>query len=151
MPAMDTPSESKRRAMQAQRVRDTVPEMELRRELNRRGLRYRVDLSVLPRRKADIVFTRSKLAVFVDGCFWHGCPMHGTWPQSNAAWWRTKIERNRERDAETSALLVDAGWGVVRVWEHEDPVRAASRVAAAVERRRRVLPPVASVRQGSDR
>jgi DNA mismatch endonuclease (patch repair protein) len=132
---METPSESKRRAMQAQRVRDTKPEMALRRELHRRGLRYRVDVPVLPRRKADIVFTRCKVAVFVDGCFWHGCPQHATWPQSNAAWWRTKIERNRERDVETSAELVGAGWEVVRVWEHEDPVRAAERIVSAIERR----------------
>lgn len=127
---MAVTSESKRRAMQAQRVRDTTPELALRRELHRRGLRYRVDYPVLPRRKADIVFTKARVAVFVDGCFWHGCPEHGTWPKNNAEWWRAKIEANRARDADTDERLRAEGWKVIRVWEHEEPAAAAERVTA---------------------
>lgn len=119
--------------MQSQRVRDTAPEMALRRELHRRGLRYRVDYPVLPRRRADIVFTKARVAVFVDGCFWHGCPEHGTWPQNNAEWWRTKIEANRARDANTDERLRADGWTVVRVWEHEDAPSAAARVEHACQ------------------
>ncbi len=110
--------------------RDTAAELRLRAELHRRGLRYRVDVAPIMglRRRADVVFTRQRLAVFVDGCFWHGCPEHATWPKHNAAWWREKLERNRQRDRETDRQLRAAGWRVVRVWEHEDPVVAADRV-----------------------
>jgi DNA mismatch endonuclease (patch repair protein) len=96
-----------------------------------------VDTRPVPavRRRADLVFARAKVAVFVDGCFWHGCPTHMTWPVANAAWWREKIERNAARDRETDQLLTDAGWGVVRVWEHEDPEVAARRVMSIVGRR----------------
>jgi DNA mismatch endonuclease (patch repair protein) len=80
------------------------------------------------RREADLVFSGSRLAVFIDGCFWHGCPEHGTWPKSNADWWRAKIESNRQRDAATDDLLKEAGWTVVRVWEHEDPEEAVERI-----------------------
>jgi DNA mismatch endonuclease (patch repair protein) len=80
------------------------------------------------------VFTRTKVAVFVDGCFWHGCPEHGTLPKSNADWWATKLARNVERDADTDRLLADAGWTVIRVWEHEDPQDAGNRVRRAVLR-----------------
>ncbi len=98
------------------------------------GLRYRVDHPVLkkPRRKGDIVFTRLKVAVFVDGCFWHGCPKHGTWPKANAEFWRDKIKTNISRDLETNRLLKDAGWKVIRIWEHEDPKRAVEKVLKAV-------------------
>jgi DNA mismatch endonuclease (patch repair protein) len=72
----------------------------------------------------------------VDGCFWHGCPIHGTWPQTNSEWWRSKIERTIERDRETTARLSEAGWMVLRVWEHEDPVEAAAKIAAAVTARK---------------
>ena len=117
-----------------QRTRDTAAEWSLRRLLHARGLRYRVDavLPGLPRRRADILFPRQKLAVFVDGCFWHGCPEHKTAPKTNAAWWATKLARNVERDRETDAHLVELGWTVLRIWEHEDPERAADLVAAAV-------------------
>ena len=136
---MERPSESKSRAMKAQRVRDTAPELRLRREIHRRGLRYRVDQLVLPRRRADIVFGRARVAVFVDGCFWHGCPDHASWPKTNAEWWRAKIERNRERDAETTALLTDRGWTVVRTWEHEDPLEVASWLEALLRDRSQPL------------
>lgn len=119
------------------RTRDTDPEITLRRLLHREGLRYRLDFRPLPalRRRADIVFTRARVAVFVDGCFWHGCPQHPSWPKTNATWWREKIERNRERDLETSARLRADGWLVLRVWEHEEPSKAAGRIRRAVVRR----------------
>lgn len=102
----------------------------LRHRLHAIGLRYRVDLAPVAglRRKADIVFTRKRVAVFVDGCFWHCCPEHGTKPRANAEWWEAKLGRNTERDAETNRLLAEAGWTVVRIWEHEDPDRAVARV-----------------------
>ena len=120
--------------MSAQATRDTQPELLLRRILHRQGLRYRVHLRPEKeiRRQADIVFTRAKVAVFVDGCFWHRCPEHGTEPKANAAWWKIKLDRNADRDRETDQALTAAGWTVVRVWEHEDPSEAACRVIAAV-------------------
>ena len=123
-----------RQRMQAVRSRDTAPEVALRRQVWALGLRYRVDARPLAelRRKADMVFTRFRVAVFVDGCFWHACPEHGNRPAVNTGYWRPKLARNVERDAETNAALEAAGWTVVRVWEHEDPVVAAVRVAAAV-------------------
>jgi DNA mismatch endonuclease (patch repair protein) len=93
-----------------------------------------VDTRPLPelRRSADVVFRRAKVAVFVDGCFWHGCPIHMTWPVANHDWWRDKIERTRARDADTDARLAAAGWTVVRIWEHDEPAAAAERVACLV-------------------
>lgn len=110
--------------------RDTLPELAIRSELHRRGLRFRVDRAPLPglRSRADIVFGPARVAVNVDGCFWHSCPEHGTMPKANAEWWEQKLRRNRERDAETDRALREAGWEVVRIWEHEDPVEAADRV-----------------------
>ena len=124
--------------MAAQRGRDTACEMALRRELHRRGLRYFVHRKPVKgiRREADIVFPRSRVAILVNGCFWHGCPEHATWPKSNAEWWRAKLERNRERDIETDARFREAGWLPVRIWEHEDPQKAARRIASVVKRRR---------------
>lgn len=118
--------------------RDTAAELALRRELHRRGLRYRVDTRALVtlRRRADIVFSRAHIAVFVDGCFWHGCPLHMTWPEANGQWWRDKIERNRARDRETDKALRAAGWQVIRVWEHESQTAAADRVERAVTQAR---------------
>jgi DNA mismatch endonuclease (patch repair protein) len=120
--------------MERQRRRDTAPERALRSELHRRGLRFRVDraLPVSRRRVADVVFTSARVAVFVDGCFWHGCPEHGTMPRSNRAEWRSKLARNQARDRETDALLVEAGWVVVRVWEHEPVAEAADKVQAVL-------------------
>jgi DNA mismatch endonuclease (patch repair protein) len=128
-------SDDVRARMSRQPSRDTRPELMLRRILHRRGLRYRVDVAVVKglRRKADIVFRGARVAVFVHGCFWHGCPEHATWPKANAAWWRAKIERNRERDRETERALDADGWTVVRVWEHEAADAAAARVCEAVE------------------
>ncbi len=126
--------------MRRTRGRDTAAEMPIRGALHRRGLRFYVDRPPLPenpRRRADIVFPTARVAVFVDGCFWHGCPEHASWPKANAEWWRTKIEANRRRDSATDESLRSAGWKVVRVWEHEDPEVAADRVALTVADARR--------------
>lgn len=124
--------------MQRQRRTDTRPELALRRRVFAMGLRYRVDALVLPgsRRRADIVFAPAQVAVYLDGCFWHSCPVHGTQPKANAEWWATKLSRNTQRDRETDRLLADAGWVTVHVWEHEDPEEAASRVRDVVSGRR---------------
>ncbi|WP_372504210.1 very short patch repair endonuclease [Actinokineospora diospyrosa] len=123
-----------RQRMSRQRARDTGIEMALRRALHALGLRYRVHQRPVRtvRREADVVFSRAKTAVFVDGCFWHGCPEHATWPKRNAEFWRDKIEGNRRRDRDTDARLAAAGWQVVRVWEHEDPLVAAALVRERV-------------------
>lgn len=109
-----------RRRLQAQAVEGTAPELALRRALHASGLRYRVGYPVpgLPRRTIDIAFTGKKLAVFIDGCFWHGCPEHFVPPKNNADWWHNKIQKNIERDAETTDHLEDLGWRVIRFWEH---------------------------------
>src|SRR4051812_39310510 len=103
--------------------RDTKPEIALRSAAHAMKLRYFVDRAPLPelRRRADLVFPRAKVAVYVDGCFWHGCPLHATWPKANAEFWRQKIEANRSRDLDTNEHLAAAGWASFRVWEHEDP------------------------------
>jgi DNA mismatch endonuclease (patch repair protein) len=120
--------------MQRQRRRDTAPELALRRCLHARGLRFRVQAKILPgsRQAADIVFPGPKVVVFVDGCFWHGCPDHMTWPKNNAEWWRSKILANKLRDEATEPLLTEAGWRVIRIWEHEEPEESADRIAEVV-------------------
>ncbi len=126
--------------MQAQRERDTAPELHVRRAVHRLGLRYRVDAPLpLPgaRRRCDLLFSGPQVAVFVDSCFWHACPEHGTWPKANADWWQEKLLRNRERDRDTDARLRSEGWKVIRVWEHEDHERAALRIERVVRVRRR--------------
>ena len=131
-------TEATRARMSKQRSRDTEIEVALRRELHRLGLRYRVHRRPVRavRREADVVFGPAKVAVFVDGCFWHGCPEHGTWPKRNGEFWRAKIEANRVRDANTDLVLAEEGWLSVRVWEHEPPDAAAARVHDAVLGRR---------------
>lgn len=126
-------SDAALRRMRQQRRRDTAPEMALRRRLHAQGLRYRVD-APLPtmRRRADLLFSSARVAVFVDGCFWHGCPEHGTQPMSNASWWAAKLAANVDRDRDTDRCLASLGWTVIRVWEHEPPAAAAERVAEAV-------------------
>ena len=138
-PKNPTPSsKAARNRMKAAKQRDTAPEMALRSAIHRRGLRYRVDANLIEglRRRADVVFRPIKVAVFVDGCFWHGCPVHGTWPKANAEFWREKIEGNRKRDADTNHRLTKAGWLVIRVWEHEDPEEAAEKICEIVRKRR---------------
>ncbi len=123
--------------MKRTRRRDTAPELATRSALHRLGLRFRVDRAVLPgsRRRADIVFTRAKVVVFIDGCFWHGCPAHGTMPKANREFWEEKLAANRSRDRSTDEQLERAGWKVMRFWEHADPESAAALVASEVRRR----------------
>jgi DNA mismatch endonuclease (patch repair protein) len=123
--------------MERQARRDTKPELAIRRAVWRLGLRYRVDTRPLPavRRRADMVFSRAKVAVFVDGCFWHRCPEHATVPKANREWWVNKLEANVRRDRDTDQQLTLAGWKFIRVWEHEDPLVAAENVAACVRSR----------------
>jgi len=119
----------------ANRGRDTGPELRLRSALHRRGLRFRVNRRVTDslRGSVDIVFRTARVAVFVDGCFWHKCPSHGTVPKANQDWWTEKLAGNVARDRRTDAALAAEGWTVVRVWEHEDPEAAADRVAAVLK------------------
>lgn len=113
-------SEQVHRRMRLQRRRDTGLEIAYRRALFSYGLRYRVDHRLAPlRRRADIAFTRWRVAVFLDGCFWHACPLHATLPKTNRNWWRDKLQSNASRDRDTETLLVSQGWRVVRLWEHE--------------------------------
>jgi len=122
-------------------TRDTPAELAIRRILHGGGLRYRVDYPPDPRlrRKADIVFTRSKVAVFVDGCFWHDCSMHGASPKANADWWREKLATNVQRDRNTDERLRAAGWTVIRVWEHERPLSAVELIVRTLEEKRGVM------------
>lgn len=131
-------SDEVRRRMVSQRRRDTGPELALRKALWARGLRYRVDYRLLPglRRRADVAFIGSRVAVFVDGCFWHRCPDHGTTPRANREWWDHKLDGNVQRDRDTDARLRAAGWLVVRIWEHETAADAVVRVEQAVSSRR---------------
>ena len=120
------------RRMKNQSRRDTAAEMKLRKVLFGRGLRYRVDFGVVGRRRVDIAFTGRKIAVFVDGCFWHRCPQHGTVPKANRDWWLAKLEANERRDRASDLQLAALGWTVIRVWEHEDVGEAADRIEAVV-------------------
>jgi DNA mismatch endonuclease, patch repair protein len=132
--------------MRATPTRDTPQELAVRRGLHARGLRFRVDVRPDPTipRRADIVFTAARVAVFCDGCYWHGCPEHLTWPKANAGWWREKIEGTRIRDEDTTKRLGAAGWTVVRVWEHEPADDAVARIAAVVAGQRAAFRRVAS-------
>lgn len=123
-------SEHARRTMRANRRKNTVPELRIRTMLHALGMRYRVDAAPLlgQRRKADIVFTAARIAVFIDGCFWHGCPEHFVLPKTNRGYWEEKIARNQKRDIETDRALIKAGWAVIRVWEHDDPARVVDRI-----------------------
>lgn len=113
------------------RSRETAPEIEVRKVLHAMGLRYRLHRKVpgRPRRTVDIAFPREEVAVFIDGCFWHGCPDHGKRPTTNAEWWNWKIDTTIARDRDTETALMEAGWTVVRCWEHEAPSEAAQRIA----------------------
>lgn len=105
--------------------------------MHRRGLRFRIDLPVVPgtRRRVDVVFLRPRVAVFIDGCFWHRCPEHSTNPKANADFWAAKLAANVRRDRDTDLRLRDAGWLVVRVWEHDEPGAAAEQIEAVVRSR----------------
>jgi len=117
--------------MLGNRGRDTRPELLIRRALHARGLRFRVDLRPEPslRTRADIVFTKRRIAVYIDGCFWHGCPLHATTPKSNESYWLPKLARNVERDAQSTASLEERGWLVLRFWEHESVDAVVARIA----------------------
>ena len=121
--------------MQGNRSRDTKPEMAVRSAVHRRGIRFRVSARPQPElaRTADLVLRKTRIAVFVDGCFWHGCPDHHTQPATNSRYWADKIARNVERDGETTEYLQRAGWTVLRFWEHEDPEAVADQVHQAVQ------------------
>jgi DNA mismatch endonuclease (patch repair protein) len=130
-PQMDAPlasDETTHIRMVAQRRRDTDCEMTIRRILHKSGLRYRVDAAVTSnqRFRADLVFTRARVAVFIDGCFWHGCPEHASLPARNRSWWERKMKYNRDRDARATRLHELEGWTVFRYWSHEDPRKVAS-------------------------
>lgn len=120
--------------MRAQAQTGTAPERAVLSALHQRGLRYRKHLAPVPsvRCKADAVFAARRVAVFVDGCFWHGCPIHGSWPKANEDWWKRKIAMTRARDHRNNEILRNEGWTVLRVWEHEDPQSAADRIAATI-------------------
>ena len=134
-PKASSPAVSARMRRTAQR--DTAAEVAIRRELHRRGHRYRVDLrpSSRLRTRADVVFTRWRVAVFIDGCFWHGCPNHWTAPKANSAWWREKIEANVARDRRADEELAAGGWVVVRIWEHEQVPIGVDRIERALDDR----------------
>lgn len=133
-PSPSSPCVSAR--MSRQTSQNTTAEWAVRQLLHASGYRYRIHYPVpgMRRRKIDIAFTRVRLAVLIDGCFWHGCPEHATSPKANAEWWRQKLDRNIERDQETNAQLRSEGWTVLRFWEHESPDAVMHQVAAAVER-----------------
>jgi DNA mismatch endonuclease (patch repair protein) len=131
-------SAANRRSMLGNRSRDTRPELALRSLVHAAGLRFRVAARPLPelRRTADLVFRPVKVAVFVDGCYWHGCARHFVPPKTNPAYWDEKISRNRQRDRDTDARLTAVGWLVLRFWEHEPADACAAAVIAAVDARR---------------
>lgn len=142
-PVPSSPGVSER--MSRARRRDTAPELLIRREAHARGLRYRVDCALpgMPRRRADLVFRRAHVAVFVDGCFWHSCPQHSSIPRANQEWWADKLRRNSARDRGTDAHLEAIGWTVLRFWEHEDPAGAVDVIEATV-RSARLTPRIAA-------
>jgi DNA mismatch endonuclease, patch repair protein len=125
--------------MRSNRRAETEPEIALRSALHSLGLRFRKDFplriggQVL---RPDVVFTRARVAIYVDGCFWHRCPQHGTMPRANARYWREKLNRNVQRDREKDRLLTKAGWAVVHIWEHEDPTEAAEGIRASLRQPR---------------
>lgn len=127
-----------RQVMLGNRSRDTKPELAVRRACHALGLRYRVDTRPLEalRRRADLVFPTERVAVFVDGCYWHGCPDHYVASKSNVTYWADKIQSNKRRDSATDEALRDAGWVSLRIWQHENPDSAAARVATIVRARR---------------
>ena len=127
-------SETVSRRMRATGQKDTAAEMLVRRALHGMGLRYRLHLAPLPNlhRKADIIFRSRRIAVMIDGCFWHGCPLHGSQPKTNSSFWHNKIKTNQRRDRDTDRKITKAGWKIIRVWEHEDPSIAAERIAQIV-------------------
>ena len=134
------PSTETSRRMKSQKTRDTQCELKVRAVLHSKGLRYRVDTQPLKglKRKADIVFRRTQVAVFIDGCFWHGCKKHREPSKTNTEWWTDKILSNQHRDRDTDIRLESEGWIVIRAWEHENPQHVAERVEVAVKGRNNI-------------
>jgi len=130
-------SEAALHRMQAVKHRDTAPEKAIRSAIHKRGLRYRIDTKPIKElnRRADILFRKFKVAIFIDGCFWHGCPKHGTIANMNADFWKEKIRRNQERDLDTTNKLISAGWVVIRIWEHEDSENATEKILKVIKKR----------------
>ncbi|MAU84676.1 MAG: very short patch repair protein [Gordonia sp.] len=124
--------------MSRQRNKDTDPETQVRRELHARGIRFRTDVKLEKdlRTRADIAWRGAKLAIFIDGCFWHGCPEHATRPAANADWWAHKLDQNIARDRRTDATLTERGWTVRRFWEHEDAGQVANEIVELLSRLR---------------
>lgn len=132
-PAPAATSEATSRVMRRIRRTGTAPEMAVRRALHRRGLRYLVDVAppgTNRRRRVDVLLRGARIALFVDGCFWHSCPVHGQLPKANREWWRVKLHGVVVRDLDTNTELTAAGWLVVRAWEHDDPDEVADRIVA---------------------
>ncbi|WP_371529000.1 very short patch repair endonuclease [Streptomyces sp. NBC_01283] len=131
-------SAARRRNMQAIKSRDTKPERLIRKLVHAQGLRYRVAAKPLPdlRRTADMVFRPTRVAVFIDGCYWHGCPEHYVPPKTNSGYWSHKVARNMARDRDTDQRLTEAGWLVLRFWEHEPADDCAAQIATEVDKRR---------------
>ena len=129
-----------RRVMQGNKSRDTKPEIAVRSAVHALGMRYRVSARPLAglRRTADLVFRSARVAVFVDGCFWHGCPAHHSPPKTNAGYWSTKIQGNKSRDSDTTERLRMEGWTVLRFWSHEEPMSVAAQIADVVGTNNRV-------------
>lgn len=121
--------------MQTQKTSGTKVELQVRSRLHARGYRFRVNRRLLPDQmfRGDIVWSGRRLVVFLDGCFWHGCPDHGTIPKANHEWWRAKIEANRDRDQRADRLLKQAGWTVLRFWEHTHPDEAVEKIIHVLE------------------
>lgn len=137
---MSTSEEATNR-MRAVRRRNTTPELAIRSQLHQHGFRFNVDKSPIKgsRRRADIVFPKLRVAIYVDGCFWHSCPIHGSQPKTNAEFWRDKLARNHARDQETDQELIRSDWIPIRVWEHEDPIAAVKRIEETIGERRQEL------------
>lgn len=135
----EAPTPEARRRMQQVRQKNTSAESALCHELRALGIHYRIQVPVLtkPRRVADVAFSGLRVAIFIDSSFWHGCPVHATWPKQNAEFWRAKIEANMARDNDTNERLHAEGWKVMRVWTHESPKIAARRIASILKHRRK--------------
>jgi len=134
---MHKPTVATSKRMVATRGRDNPRELVIRSALHRLGLRFRIHRRLIDgsTRTADIAFARAKVVVFLDGCFWHGCPKHGTFPKTNSEWWRQKILANLARDRDTDATLEMQGWKVIRIWEHVPVDAAVKAISSAVRKR----------------
>lgn len=130
-------NDATRKSMLGNRSRDTKPELLIRRALHAQGYRFRVDLrpEASLRTRADIVFTRQRVAVYIDGCFWHGCPVHATTPKAHSDYWTPKLARNIERDARSTTDLTDHGWLVLRFWEHESVADVVAQITSQLPER----------------